>query len=124
MQERWSARTEAAGGGETRPRGRDAGLLVLAAARLADPRAAGAGARRRGRHCGAALASLAFIEVKARSSEEAAALALDAWRLRRVVVAAERLAPRYLRDGDELRIDAIFVVPGRLPRHLANVWLG
>jgi putative endonuclease len=68
--------------------------------------------------------TLAFVEVKARSSEEAAALALDAWRLRRVVVAAERLAPRYLRDGDELRIDAIFVVPGRLPRHLANVWQG
>ncbi len=68
--------------------------------------------------------TLAFVEVKARSSEEAAALALDAWRLRRVVVAAERLAPRYLRDGDDLRIDAIFVVPGRLPHHLANVWQG
>ncbi len=68
--------------------------------------------------------TLAFVEVKARSSEEAAALALDAWRLRRVVVAAERLAPRYLRDGDELRIDAIFVVPGRLPRHLPNIWQG
>ena len=68
--------------------------------------------------------ALAFVEVKARSSEEAAALSLDAWRLRRVVVAAERLAPRYLRDGDELRIDAIFVVPRRLPRHLPNVWQG
>jgi hypothetical protein len=29
-----------------------------------------------------------------------------------------------MRDGDDLRIDAVFVVPGRLPRHLPNVWLG
>ena len=35
---------------------------------------------------------LAFIEVKARATEEAAALSLDAWRIRRVVVAAERAA--------------------------------
>jgi putative endonuclease len=68
--------------------------------------------------------TLAFVEVKARGSEEAAAHALDAWRIRRVAVAAERLAPRYIRDGDDLRIDAIFMVPGRWPRHLANVWQG
>jgi putative endonuclease len=68
--------------------------------------------------------TLAFVEVKARASEDAAAMSLDAWRLRRVVVAAERLAPRYLKPGDDLRIDAIFIVPGRLPRHLPNVWQG
>ena len=68
--------------------------------------------------------TLAFVEVKARASEEAAAFALDDWRLRRVAVAAERLAPRYLREGDDLRIDALFIVPGRWPRHLANVWQG
>ena len=68
--------------------------------------------------------TLAFVEVKARATEEAAAMSLDAWRLRRVVVAAERLAPRYLKPGDDLRIDAIFVVPGRLPRHVPNVWQG
>ena len=67
---------------------------------------------------------LAFIEVKARSTSEAAAMALDAWRLRRVVAAAKRLAPRYLRPGDDVRIDAIFIVPKRLPRHLPNVWHG
>ena len=67
---------------------------------------------------------LAFIEVKARATENEAALALDEWRLRRVAVAAERLAPRYLNDGDDLRIDALFVVPGRWPKHLPNVWLG
>ena len=67
---------------------------------------------------------LAFVEVKARASEEAAAFALDDWRLRRVAVAAERLAPRYMRDGDDIRIDALFIVPWRWPRHLANVWQG
>ena len=68
--------------------------------------------------------TLAFIEVKARATEEAAALSLDSYRLRRVVTAAERLAPRYMRAGDELRIDAVYVVPRKLPRHLANIWQG
>jgi len=67
---------------------------------------------------------LAFVEVKARASEEGAAIALDRYRLRRVAVAAERLAPRFMRAGDDIRIDAIFLVPRRLPRHLANVWHG
>ena len=67
---------------------------------------------------------LAFVEVKARATEELAAMSLDAWRLRRVVVAAERLAPRFLKPGDDLRIDAVFIVPRRLPRHMPNVWHG
>jgi putative endonuclease len=29
-----------------------------------------------------------------------------------------------VRDGDDIRIDAIFIVPRRWPRHLANVWQG
>jgi putative endonuclease len=62
--------------------------------------------------------------VKARATEEAVAMSLDAWRLRRVLVAAERLAPRYLRPGDDLRIDAVFIVPRRLPRHMPNIWHG
>jgi len=68
--------------------------------------------------------TLAFVEVKARSTEDAAANSLDDYRLRRVAVAAERLAPRYMRAGDDVRIDALFVVPRRLPRHLPNVWQG
>jgi putative endonuclease len=68
--------------------------------------------------------TLAFVEVKARASEETAALALDEWRLRRVALAAERLAPRFMRAGDDIRIDAMFVIPGRWPRHLTNVWQG
>ena len=67
---------------------------------------------------------LAFVEVKARATDDAAAWSLDAYRLRRVAVAAERLAQRFQREGDEMRIDAIFIVPGRLPRHLADIWQG
>ena len=68
--------------------------------------------------------TLAFVEVKQRATVEAAAMALDEYRLRRVANAAERLAPRYARPGDIQRIDAIFLVPGKLPRHMVNVWLG
>ena len=68
--------------------------------------------------------TLAFVEVKQRGCADAAALSLDAYRLRRVVRAAEQLAPRYARGTDTIRIDALFVVPGRLPIHQPNVWLG
>jgi putative endonuclease len=68
--------------------------------------------------------TLAFVEVKARASDRAAEFALDTWRLRRVAAAAERLAPRFMRDGDDVRVDAIFIVPRRWPRHLANIWQG
>ena len=68
--------------------------------------------------------TLAFIEVKARATDAECGFALDEYRLRRVAVAAEQLAARYQRAGDDLRIDAMFVVPGRWPRHLPNVWLG
>jgi putative endonuclease len=68
--------------------------------------------------------TLAFVEVKARSSGDAAGFALDRWRLRRVATAAERLAPRYMREGDDVRIDALFIVPRRWPRHLPDVWQG
>ena len=68
--------------------------------------------------------TVAFVEVKQRNSEDAAAMALDQYRLRRVAVAAERLAPRYAQAGEDIRIDAIFLVPGKFPRHLVNVWCG
>jgi putative endonuclease len=64
---------------------------------------------------------LAFIEVKARSSEAAAAMALDEYRLRRVLRAAEALAARYGREGDIVRVDAMFITPWRLPRHMTNI---
>ena len=68
--------------------------------------------------------TLAFVEVKARATPDAADLALDEWRLRRVTAAAEALSPRYGRPGDVLRIDVVYVVPFRLPRHLANISQG
>jgi putative endonuclease len=68
--------------------------------------------------------TLAFVEVKARATAEEAGFALDEWRLRRVAAAAEALAHRYARDGDDIRLDAVFIVPRRLPRHLANIWHG
>jgi putative endonuclease len=67
--------------------------------------------------------TLAFVEVKSRASEAEAGIALDDYRLRRVVRAAEALAPRFARSGDTIRIDAMFIVPGRLPRHVTNISL-
>ena len=68
--------------------------------------------------------TLAFVEVKARATVAEADLSLDHVRRRRVVAAAEALAPRFAKPEDDIRIDAIFIVPGRLPRHLPNVWHG
>ena len=67
---------------------------------------------------------VAFVEVKQRATADAAAWALDEYRLRRVAMAAQKLAQRYAREGDDIRIDALFIVPGQLPRHLPNVWQG
>jgi putative endonuclease len=67
---------------------------------------------------------LAFVEVKQRASDLAAAWSLDAHRLRRVAAAAEQLAVRFARAGDIVRIDALYIVPRRLPRHLPDVWRG
>ena len=68
--------------------------------------------------------TLAFVEVKARATQAEAEHALDEWRLRRVAAAAEALAHRYSRPGDTIRIDAVFVVPRRLPRHVPHIWHG
>ena len=68
--------------------------------------------------------TVAFVEVKARATAAEAGFALDEYRLRRVAAAAEALAHRYAREGDDIRLDAVFVIPRRLPRHLANIWHG
>jgi putative endonuclease len=64
------------------------------------------------------------VDLVAKRGRTVAFVEVDEYRLRRVAVAAERLAPRYARPGDDIRIDAIFLVPGQLPRHLVNVWCG
>ena len=68
--------------------------------------------------------TVAFVEVKARSTQAEAEQSLDAYRLRRVAAAAEALTPRYAMNGEDVRIDAVFIVAGKLPRHLANIWMG
>jgi putative endonuclease len=68
--------------------------------------------------------TLCFVEVKTRASDIDGDLAIDHHRLRRVAAAAEALAPRYARPGDDIRIDVIIIVPRRWPRHLVNVWHG
>ena len=68
--------------------------------------------------------TLAFVEVKQRSTALAADWSLDQYRLRRVAAAAEQLALRHARADDVIRIDAVYIVPRQLPRHVANVWVG
>lgn len=68
--------------------------------------------------------TVAFVEVKARATQAEANISLDEYRLRRVAAAAEALLHLYAGPDDIARIDAIFIVPGRLPRHLQNVWIG
>ncbi|WP_033072883.1 YraN family protein [Sphingopyxis sp. MWB1] len=65
---------------------------------------------------------VAFIEVKWRDRAGDLDFSIDARRLRRVAAAAEMLAPRFARAGDDIRIDAMLLAPGRLPRHLVHVW--
>jgi len=67
--------------------------------------------------------TVAFVEVKWRASGDDLALALDAYRLRRVIAATEAVSSRFVRAGDEPRIDAILLAPGRWPRHIANASL-
>lgn len=67
--------------------------------------------------------TVAFVEVKWRATAEERDAAIDPYRLRRVVAAAEALAPRYVRSGDDLRIDVLLLAPGHLPRHIVNATL-
>jgi putative endonuclease len=66
--------------------------------------------------------TVAFVEVKWRASSAALDLAIDARRLKRVARAAEALASRYAKPGDDVRIDVILVAPGAWPRRIANAW--
>ena len=67
--------------------------------------------------------TLAFIEVKWRNSAAELDHAIDLYRLRRVVAAAEALAARYARPGDVQRIDVILVAPWTWPRVIENAGL-
>ena len=66
---------------------------------------------------------VAFVEVKWRASAAELDYAIDAYRLRRVLAAAEAIGHRYARAGDQQRIDVVLLAPGRFPRHMANALL-
>ena len=65
-----------------------------------------------------------FVEVKSRKDDAALDMALDRQRMVRVAAAAEILIPRFAEPGDDIRLDAVLIAPGRLPRHLEHVWQG
>jgi putative endonuclease len=65
---------------------------------------------------------VAFVEVKWRRTAAELDLAIDAYRLRRVAAAAEAVAHRYARSGEDQRIDVLLLAPGRFPRHIVNAW--
>ena len=69
------------------------------------------------------LGTLAFVEVKARSDLDAAASAITETKRRRISRAARVWITRNPWSVNEtLRGDAVFVAPGRLPRHLASAY--
>ena len=96
-------------------------LLRLKGYRLLDRRFAAAGGEidlvaRRG-------ATIAFVEVKARDDLDAAMEAITEAKRRRIGRAARIwLARNPWAAALNLRGDAVFVAPGRLPRHLAAAY--
>lgn len=64
----------------------------------------------------------AFVEVKTRGTLAELDYAVDKHRLRRVAAAASALAARHAFPKGDIRIDVILVAPGRMPKHLSNVW--
>jgi putative endonuclease len=66
--------------------------------------------------------TVAFVEVKWRATAAELDTAIDAYRLRRVASAVEAVAHRFLRGGDNPRIDVLLLAPARWPRHIVNAW--
>jgi putative endonuclease len=67
--------------------------------------------------------SIAFVEVKARADMEIAAISISATKRRRIARAARVwLARNPWAAGLTLRGDAVFVAPGRLPRHAPSAY--
>ena len=89
---------------------------MIVARRLRTPRGEVDLVARRGR-------MVAFVEVKWRRSGGELATAIDEFRLRRVAAATEAIAHRYLRPGDDMRIDVLLLAPRRWPRHIRNAWM-
>ena len=64
-----------------------------------------------------------FVEVKWRSKAADLDFSIDEYRLRRVAAAAQAIAHRFARTGDDQRIDVLLLAPRRFPRHMANALL-
>jgi putative endonuclease len=69
-------------------------------------------------------ATIAFVEVKARSEIGVAETAIDARKVERIARAARHWIVRnpYAMQR-HLRGDAIYLAPGRLPRHVADAYI-
>lgn len=65
---------------------------------------------------------LAFVEVKWRARAADLDHAIDEYRLRRVGMAAEAAATRFVRPGDQMSIDVILIAPRTWPRRIGNAW--
>jgi len=66
---------------------------------------------------------LAFVEVKARPDEERALSAITLAQRKRLWRAAEGFLARHPELAHlHSRFDALYILPGRWPRHLADAW--
>lgn len=65
---------------------------------------------------------VAFVEVKWRASAADLGLAIDEYRLKRVAAAAEAVMHRFVRDGDDARIDVLLLAPRAFPHHITNAF--
>jgi putative endonuclease len=67
--------------------------------------------------------TLAFVEVKTRAALADAAEAISGHQQRRIRNAASAFLARHPQWADlTLRFDAVLVLPGRIPRHIADAW--
>lgn len=66
---------------------------------------------------------IACIEVKTRATARELDNAIDAYRLRRVAAAANAVAARYMKPGDDIRIDVILIAPRQWPKRIENAWM-
>lgn len=65
---------------------------------------------------------VAFVEVKWRANAKELGMAIDEYRLRRVAAAAEAVMHRFVRDGDDVRIDVLLLAPRAFPHHITNAF--
>lgn len=67
--------------------------------------------------------TVAFVEVKWRATARELDRAIDPWRLRRVIAAAQAATGCFARANETIRIDVVLVAPGCWPRHIVNATL-